>query len=1018
MESFSGLVEERVAAELLRLGFSTHELVVSGVSAGLPNAGRAVPVCDPENVMRLMRGENFIVQLADSRKREQLEMNVVQVVKDTATGERKRHVISGVHEVLQVAGVIGDLDLCAEYGIPPHIVETLDSTYQLAIAAGLEALAHAGIELDTHHVPTEHGNPHLKHPKRRWGPLPAALQASTGVIFASSFPALDSMVEEVSRFVAHRLTESSRKGIIERLSAYSKTRAGSEQPSDATAQLESYLQSLTVEPSGDEASMPGSYSFNRKLLFQILVMANAQLAELIHARGPNTQINAACASTAQAIALAEDWIRVGRCERVVVVSGDNATSDNLLRYIGTGFMALGAACTQAEVEAAALPFDARRSGMVLGAGAVGLVIESEVAALRRGARPLCRLLGSHIANSAFHASLLDAKHISSELDVFLTRMERRHGISRSDIADSCIYMSHETFTCARGGCAKVEIDALRSAFLRCPGGISRITIANTKGFTAHPMGVGIEDAVAVECLHHKLVPPIANFKQSDPCLGGDLNLSHGGHLDARFCLRFAAGFGSHFVYLLYASYSSPSPSALRALAMESTAPQGAAALAAEPDSEPEHKKHAGLASFPPSRTPEREHSCTPPCMKQSKRKEPSLWDDGFDEARRRHRWHGKRPDSSSSWAGKGNMKRVNKITQQARKAKEPKLPDLDILKGEHPAATVRCLDTSGRAYHVRLGDFVICSTKAKRGDFNYSVNGVILRRFAAVAIANHLIYYSNVTVHAPAKVVAADEYKALNTPIPTSTSLVNVKIPVAGPAMLENIVAQVAHVATPIDPKTGQPIRCSRSLRRGASVQARLQAGRGREGDPEAQRDADVTVEKAYGGLIVPRHTGSHDVVQFDERPGRIVATKRSGRKGGHVTLELPSYEYGPTASASPASRGPRGCPVKRPRRCRAGANTVAKAPPVPKQPLQNLPPPPCRPRRRPAGPRRRRPAAPPPPPCRPPPPPPAARPAGRRPVGPAAAAHRPLPPYLPPPHPPRSPSAPLPSPPLGYLLA
>eukprot|EP00741_Cyanophora_paradoxa_P022941 tig00000249_g22161.t1 len=106
------------------------------------------------------------------------------------------------------------------------------------------------------------------------------------------------------------------------------------------------------------------------------------------------------------------------------------------------------------------------------------------------------------------------------------------------------------------------------------------------------------------------------------------------------------------------------------------------------------------------------------------------------------RWHGKRPDSSSSWAGKGNMKRVNKITQQARKAKEPKLPDLDILKGEHPAATVRCLDTSGRAYHVRLGDFVICETilarvegefptqtKAKRGDFNYSVNGVILRRF-------------------------------------------------------------------------------------------------------------------------------------------------------------------------------------------------------------------------------------------------------------------------------------------------
>ena len=35
--------------------------------------------------------------------------------------------------------------------------------------------------------------------------------------------------------------------------------------------------------------------------------------------GPNTQINAACASTTQALSLAEDWIRAGRCRRVVVV---------------------------------------------------------------------------------------------------------------------------------------------------------------------------------------------------------------------------------------------------------------------------------------------------------------------------------------------------------------------------------------------------------------------------------------------------------------------------------------------------------------------------------------------------------------------------------------------------------------------------------------------------------------------------------------------------------------------------
>ena len=56
-------------------------------------------------------------------------------------------------------------------------------------------------------------------------------------------------------------------------------------------------------------------------------MGHSQLAELIGARGPNTQINSACASTTQAVALAEDWIRAGRCRRVLVVAADDATSD-------------------------------------------------------------------------------------------------------------------------------------------------------------------------------------------------------------------------------------------------------------------------------------------------------------------------------------------------------------------------------------------------------------------------------------------------------------------------------------------------------------------------------------------------------------------------------------------------------------------------------------------------------------------------------------------------------------------
>ena len=68
-------------------------------------------------------------------------------------------------------------------------------------------------------------------------------------------------------------------------------------------------------------------------------------------------------------------------------------------------------------------------------------------------------------------------------------------------------------------------------------------IANTKGFTGHPMGVGIEDVVAVKALETGIVPPVPNFKEVDPELG-DLNLSQGGSYPIRYALRLAAGFGS------------------------------------------------------------------------------------------------------------------------------------------------------------------------------------------------------------------------------------------------------------------------------------------------------------------------------------------------------------------------------------------------------------------------------------------------------------------------------------------
>jgi hypothetical protein len=120
------------------------------------------------------------------------------------------------------------------------------------------------------------------------------------------------------------------------------------------------------------------------------------------------------------------------------------------------------------------------------------------------------------------------------------------GVDRSDIAASTMFVSHETYTPARGGSAAAEVHALRRVF---GDAAEHIVITNTKGFTGHAMGAGIEDVVAVKALETGLVPPVPNYREVDPDLGV-LNLSRGGAYPVRYALRLAAGFGSQVAMAL------------------------------------------------------------------------------------------------------------------------------------------------------------------------------------------------------------------------------------------------------------------------------------------------------------------------------------------------------------------------------------------------------------------------------------------------------------------------------------
>ncbi|MBL1204958.1 MAG: SDR family NAD(P)-dependent oxidoreductase [Calditrichaeota bacterium] len=499
---------------------TVENVCITGAALGLPGTER---VFDDSNIERLLNGEQFIKPISNKLRQEIADKNITRLVK-TGGGGPRFETIDDPADVIKLAAKPNIIDLVDDFGFPEERMQALDEVTVLAIGAGLDAMRDAGIPLKMKYKNTTTGT---KLPDR-WL-LPEHMRDETGVIFASAFPGYDSFADEMKRFYKYR----QRTKMIAELKSLRDKLAGTNGNGtieEIDLRIQEFEDKVHNEP----------YNFDRRFLFKVLSMGHSQFAEYIGARGPNTQVNSACASTTLAITTATDWIQAGRCKRVIVISADDITTDSLLGWFGAGFLATGAAATDAVVENAAIPFDRRRHGMIIGMGGAALVLEAQSAVNQRGMQPIADVLSTTIANSAFHGTRLDVDHIKGIMEGLINQAEKKWGVDRFQIAPQTVFVSHETYTPARGGSAAAEVNALRHVFGPTA---DQIVIANTKGLTGHAMGTGIEDVLAIKAIETGIVPPIANFKEVDPELG-QLNLSKGGKYPVHYALRLAAGFGS------------------------------------------------------------------------------------------------------------------------------------------------------------------------------------------------------------------------------------------------------------------------------------------------------------------------------------------------------------------------------------------------------------------------------------------------------------------------------------------
>jgi hypothetical protein len=400
-----------------------NPVVVSGLAAGLPSDER-FPF-DRETLDDLILGRNFIKKIPEDGRRRMLEKNVERLLKGPS-GEVEVQMVEDLSDVIKLAGFFNDEEVIEEYGLDERLVRSMDITTRLAIAAGLEALRDAGIPLIRQIRTTSTGH----ELPESWA-LPPALRQETGIIFASAFPGMASLVDEVTREAATRYGAGAKKRLIEFYTGILAHISDDRERERITAWFTEEFGSLN--PSGSEEL----YTFNRDFLLRVISMGQGQMAQLIKAQGPNTHIDAACAGTTQAILLARDWIRTGQAKRVIVIAADDVAGQTLLPWVGSGFLAVGAATTNGNVSEAALPFDDRRHGLILGSAAVGIVLESQDLVKKRGMDGIATIEAGAVANSGFHGTRLD---VTISVPSWKMIGKRAVRLSRQDLT-RCVFMS-------------------------------------------------------------------------------------------------------------------------------------------------------------------------------------------------------------------------------------------------------------------------------------------------------------------------------------------------------------------------------------------------------------------------------------------------------------------------------------------------------------------------------------------------------------------------------------------------
>jgi 3-oxoacyl-[acyl-carrier-protein] synthase II len=225
-------------------------------------------------------------------------------------------------------------------------------------------------------------------------------------------------------------------------------------------------------------------------------------------RGPTYTYSVACSSSAVALGEAYRALRHGYIDTAIVLGTEAMI--NAGSYIAWNALRVMAKTREEAPETSCRPFDAARTGFILGEGAAALILEAHDAPASCQRTPYAELCGYGTNTDGTHITLPSAEGQSLAI---------RAAIADSGLAPEAIGYVNAHGTATDAGDV-TETQSIRSAF---GAHANRLTVSSTKGAHGHMIGAAgsVEFALAVLALQNGQVPPTANLDQ--PGAGCDLD---------------------------------------------------------------------------------------------------------------------------------------------------------------------------------------------------------------------------------------------------------------------------------------------------------------------------------------------------------------------------------------------------------------------------------------------------------------------------------------------------------------